>query len=170
LNKLKDDSAIVDYRGEKLVKSEYDAITEIEKDTGAIPIALQILGSTFGIVIQDAHVTALGLVGKRLTALPESIGNLTSLQRLDLSRNELTSLPESITRITSLQRLYLEANQLTSILESITRLTSLKWLDLNQNKITSLPQRIESALKKLEDRGCFIAFSYYGLWLINLNF
>ena len=47
-----------------------------------------------------------------LTTLPESIGNLTSLQVLICSDNHLTILPESIGEMTSLQYLDCSGNRL----------------------------------------------------------
>jgi Leucine-rich repeat (LRR) protein len=48
----------------------------------------------------------LHLVGMVLTELPESLGQLTQLQSLDLSQNELTALPESLGNLTQLQTLF----------------------------------------------------------------
>ncbi|MGJ6964883.1 hypothetical protein ACSDR0_23515 [Streptosporangium sp. G11] len=37
-----------------------------------------------------------------MTVLPESLGNLTALTKLDLRRNQLTALPESLRNLTDL--------------------------------------------------------------------
>jgi Leucine-rich repeat (LRR) protein len=70
----------------------------------------------------------LYLVGLALTSLPESLSKLTSLQSLDLSKNQLTSLPEWLGKLTSLQSLDLSHNPLTSLPESLSKLTSLQTL------------------------------------------
>ena len=46
--------------------------------------------------------TELGLRRMELTELPESLGELTQLQTLDLSGNQLTSLPPSLVRLEKL--------------------------------------------------------------------
>jgi len=51
------------------------------------------------------QATGLDLSGSgdtRLTELPESLGQLTQLGKLDLSGNRLTVLPESLSRLTRL--------------------------------------------------------------------
>jgi len=50
------------------------------------------------------------LDGNQLTILPESIGNLSSLQRLFLGNNLLKTLPESIGKLKLLEELLLEGN------------------------------------------------------------
>jgi len=79
---------------------------------------------------------------KELTSLPESIGNLTSLKKLDLGFNKLTSLPTSIGNLTQLKQLYLYWNRLTSLPESICNLKSLENLWVSHNQLTSLPSEI----------------------------
>jgi hypothetical protein len=129
---------------------------------------------TFGYVVLDGFITALGLWGKGLASLPETIGNLQSLQTLYLRTNKLTSLPETIGNLKSLKELNLSANQLTTLPEFITRMTwlqslnignnlltslpetignlqSLTYLNLRSNKLTSLPESIKDALTKLRD-------------------
>jgi internalin A len=86
--------------------------------------------------------TVLNLSHNQLTSLPESITQLTNLQKLDLSNNQLMSLPESIAQLTNLQLLYLSGNQLTSLPESIAQLTNLQLLYLNGNQLISLPESI----------------------------
>ena len=96
---------------------------------------------------------SLNLVHNQLTSLPESLGQLTGLQGLDLSRqpadhpagvpgsvdrparpclsdNQLTTLPESLGQLTGLQSLHLSGNQLTTLPESLGQLTGLQNLYL----------------------------------------
>ena len=56
--------------------------------------------------------------GNKLETLPESIGNLKSLERLNLYGNQLLELPESIINLTSLKILELKKNPLVENLDS----------------------------------------------------
>jgi Leucine-rich repeat (LRR) protein len=111
---------------------------KIEKRTGKIP-KIKKWYKAFGIVVQDEDVIRLGLHKKALTNIPESIGNLTSLQELYLGDNNLETLPESIGNLTNLQKLRLDDNYLTSIPESIGNLTKPRELNIAFNELTSLP-------------------------------
>ena len=91
----------------------------------------------------------LDLDWNELTTLPESIWNLKSLEILILSKNKLRTLPELIGNLSSLEKLNLEDNQLTTLPESIGNLTSLQILDLRSNKLTTLPESIGD-LKSLQ--------------------
>jgi len=84
----------------------------------------------------------LYLSNNLLTALPDSIGNLISLQGLDLSRNRLTTIPDWIGNLGSLQILELRANQLTTIPDCIRNLSSLRVLQLGENQLTEIPDCI----------------------------
>ena len=84
----------------------------------------------------------LGELG--LTEVPEEIGSLTQLQRLNLSQNNLTELPESIGSLNQLQRLYLYQNILIELPRSIGSLTQLQTLNVYQNRLVELPQSIGS--------------------------
>ena len=75
---------------------------------------------------------------EKLTELPESLGQLTQLQTLDLSRNQLTALPESLGQLTQLQTLSLSDNQLTEVPEWLGQLTQLQWLSFENNQLTAL--------------------------------
>jgi hypothetical protein len=81
----------------------------------------------------------LNLPGNRLTALPESIGELTGLTALNLPGNRLTALPESIGRLRGLTELDAAQNELASLPESIGELTGLTTLNLPGNRLTALP-------------------------------
>ena len=85
------------------------------------------------------RVDNLDLRDCEISFLPESIGNLSSLTRLNLYRNKLTTLPESIHNLVNLTNLNLGCNQLTRLPESINRLTSLTSLFLIRNQLSSLP-------------------------------
>jgi internalin A len=84
-----------------------------------------------------------------LTALPESLCQLTQLQSIDLSHNQLTALPESLGKLTQLQELHLSHNQLTALPESLGQLKQLQELGLSINPIASLPRTI-GALQNLK--------------------
>eukprot|EP00824_Muranothrix_gubernata_P017515 TRINITY_DN35844_c0_g1_i1.p1 TRINITY_DN35844_c0_g1~~TRINITY_DN35844_c0_g1_i1.p1 ORF type:complete len:437 (+),score=75.48 TRINITY_DN35844_c0_g1_i1:60-1370(+) len=85
----------------------------------------------------------------------EGLGTLQRLQRLDLSHNRISSLPPSFFDLTSLRELNLEGNKLTSIHHAIAHLTDLSSLNLAQNRIESLPETFCSLtnLTKLNLRG-----------------
>jgi len=95
------------------------------------------------------QLRTMNLSGNQLTALPESLGELTQLQTLQLSDNQLTALPESLGELTQLQTLRLSGNQLTALSESLGRLTQLQELCLSTNPIVSLPRTIR-ALRNLQ--------------------
>src|SRR5262245_32753462 len=78
----------------------------------------------------------------KLTELPESLGQLTQLQALNLSSNRLTSLPEWLGQLTQLQSLDLSINQLTTLPEQLGQLTKLQWLRLQFNQLTVLPESL----------------------------
>jgi internalin A len=88
---------------------------------------------------------SLTLQGMELTALPESIGQLTKLQSLDLGNNQLTTLPKSIGQLTQLKELVtlnLGGNGLTALSKSIGQLTQLSVLNLWSNSLVALPDSI----------------------------
>ena len=67
-----------------------------------------------------AHIAGgVVLHANQLTSLPAEIGQLTSLEELDLGENQLTSLPAEIGQLTALEGLHLatigdSGNELTS--------------------------------------------------------
>jgi Leucine-rich repeat (LRR) protein len=76
----------------------------------------------------------------KLTELPESLGQLTQLQSLNLGSNQLTALPDWLGQLTQLQLLNLSGNQLTTLPASLGQLTRLLSLDLSRNQLTALPE------------------------------
>ncbi|KAF3543962.1 hypothetical protein DY000_02005485 [Brassica cretica] len=87
-----------------------------------------------------------------IMALPETIGGLLSLTMLDLHSNRISQLPESIGDLLNLVNLNLSGNQLTSLPSSFSRLIDLEELDLSSNSLSVLPETIGSlvSLKKLD--------------------
>ena len=72
-------------------------------------------------------------------SVPESIGNLHGLHRLNLQYNNITSIPESIGTLTGINVLILDNNNLTSVPNTIGNLLNLWQLSLWYNQISSLP-------------------------------
>ncbi len=95
-----------------------------------------------------------------LENLPDSIGSLKALNYLDLSYNKLKFIPETITTLSSLETLYLRYNNLEGLPKSMGALRSLKNLDLRANILTSLPETIceISCLKMLDLHGNQLKF------------
>ncbi|XP_057809351.1 plant intracellular Ras-group-related LRR protein 4-like isoform X2 [Salvia miltiorrhiza] len=93
----------------------------------------------------------LDLSENAITMLPAAIGGLSSLKTLDLHGNRLEELPEAIGDLLHLLHLDLRGNQLTALPASIDRLARLQELDLSSNGITALPETIGSlgSLQKL---------------------
>ena len=95
---------------------------------------------------RQAGATELDLRDLKLTEVPDSIGQLTNLQKLDLggdswddSKNQLTELPEAIASLTQLQTLDLSSNQLTELPNSLGFLLELKEFDCGSNLLKQFP-------------------------------
>ena len=103
-----------------------------------------------GYKIKDKHIYEIQ-IDNDIKSLPDSIGDLESLEILNLRSNKLIQLPESISKLTKLRELNLGFNDLTSLPDSIGNLKSLEILSLKYNKFESFPQEIFSlySLKKL---------------------
>jgi hypothetical protein len=163
-----------DYHGTALAAGEWAAMMDLERALGgeAIPAVQGVKFKTFGFSAERGHVVKLSLYQQGLTSLPETIGNLRSLQYLYLERNHLSFLPGTIWNLTelialslygnklrslpgtignlqSLQRLYLSSNQLLSLPDTIGDLKSLTYLILVSNMLSTLPDTI-SNLKSLK--------------------
>ncbi len=89
----------------------------------------------------------------KLDSLPATIGNLASLAKLDLHESKIESLPPSIGRLQSLQELDLRCtSKLKGLPDEIGNLGSLIKLILYESKIESLPPSIGRlhSLKELD--------------------
>jgi hypothetical protein len=78
----------------------------------------------------------------RLNTLPESIGNLSRLEKLSLRWNELTNLPASMARLEHLQDLNLHHNKFRAITPGITSIASLEILNMRYNPVVLIPPGI----------------------------
>jgi Leucine-rich repeat (LRR) protein len=101
------------------------------------PLQLTELPESLG---QLTQLQTLDLSNNQLTALPEWLGQLTQLQSLDLSRNQLAALPAWLGQFTQLQNLALSFNQLMALPEWLGKLTQLHSLDLFGTGLTMLPE------------------------------
>jgi leucine-rich repeat protein SHOC2 len=84
----------------------------------------------------------LDLSNRKITSIPESIGSLTYLTRLNLQCNALTKLPESLGQLVNLIELNLSGNQLTTLPECLGNLNKLIELNLHGNPLKSLPDSL----------------------------
>ncbi|KAH6807998.1 plant intracellular ras group-related LRR 4 [Perilla frutescens var. frutescens] len=93
----------------------------------------------------------LDLSENAIVMLPVAIGGLSSLQTLDLHGNKIHELPESIGGMLQLLNLDLRGNQISALPATIDRLVHLQELDLSSNGIAVLPETIGSlvSLQKL---------------------
>ena len=125
-------------------------LTELDV-SGDLPdkSSLKIIPKSIGNLMS---LQSLDLRQTRLRVLPEDIGNLTSLQHLDLRQTRLRVLPESIGNLTSLQHLDLRQTRLRVLPESIGNLTSLQSLDLSFTQVSEIPKSIGnlSSLQSLD--------------------
>ncbi|XP_006432819.2 putative receptor-like protein kinase At3g47110 [Citrus clementina] len=105
----------------------------------------------------DVHshkVTALNISGLNLTGtIPSQLGNLSSLQSLDLSFNRLSgSIPSAIFTTYTLKDVSFRENQLTGVFPSfIFNKSSLQHLDFSRNTLSGeIPANICSSLPFLD--------------------
>ena len=135
---------LVSFRSAQIPQFQADVLQELEtqlKKEFTLVDKVQ-LGIKMGFSVENQRITGIGLYKCDISTLPESIGNLKSLQTLWLGSNQLTTLPESISKLKSLQTLKLQVNQFSTLPVSISNLKSLQVLWLNNNQLTTLPESI----------------------------
>ena len=66
------------------------------------------------------------LENNKLRSIPDSIGNLNSLQKLNFWKNQLEIFPESIGDLTALQDLDVRENKIKTFPESMVQMKDLK--------------------------------------------
>jgi hypothetical protein len=81
-------------------------------------------------------------LSNQIIDIPDSIGNLINLKKLDLSYNQLVFIPESIGNCVNLTTLDLSNNKLIKIPNSIDKLSNLIELDLSYNQLETIPESI----------------------------
>jgi hypothetical protein len=94
-----------------------------------------------GNVTQRGHVSELRLNGNQLIGqLPDSVGNLSTLQFLHLYSNHLSGqIPDSLSNLSVLQHLHLTDNELSGPLpSSLGTLGALQTLYLQSNQLTGV--------------------------------
>ena len=98
------------------------------------------LADWFGINVNvDGDVTRIRLLGNELSgSLPDTLGNLTSLEELALLSNQLRGpIPDTLGNLTSLVVLGLSINELSGpIPDTLGNLTNLERLYLDQNELS----------------------------------
>nr|CAD7453514.1 unnamed protein product [Timema tahoe] len=85
-----------------------------------------------------------------LKTLPESLSQLSKLERLDLGDNEIEELPHYVGNLPSLQELWLDHNQLQHLPPEVGNLKKLACLDISENRLEDLPNEI-GGLESLTD-------------------
>ena len=134
-------------------KAYYEAEKKIEEalksDTKELDLSDMKLTELPESIGQLIHLLKLNIGGNyssgkmnQIISLPVSLLKLIHLQSLEISSNPLTSLPEWIGGFKQLQSLNLSRNLLTTLPESLTRLKQLRWLNLYNNKLTTLPDSL----------------------------
>lgn len=92
------------------------------------------------------------LIQYSILEIPNYIGEMKKIKKLNLSSNEIDTIPKSINLLKNLEELILNSNKLENIPNDFTDLHNLKRLEINYNKLKSIPKFVFK-LKKLEILG-----------------
>jgi hypothetical protein len=90
------------------------------------------------------HLTRLNLNSNQLQSLPQSIGQLRKLRVLEVYANQLRELPGSLESLESLEVLQARGNQLREIPEGIAELPNLAAIFVTDNPIERWPERLRT--------------------------
>jgi Leucine-rich repeat (LRR) protein len=85
----------------------------------------------------------LSAILNRIETLPDDVGKLVSLRKLNLRNNSISRLPNKMKEMVSLTYLSLDTNRLKEIPEFLGELTNLEFLGLKCNLLTAIPLSLE---------------------------
>jgi len=94
-------------------------------------------------------LSVLKLASNKIPSVPDSIGDMKSLEQVDLSMNRLTEFPSCLLPLTHLTSILLSSNEIPAIPDGIGNLTNLNKLEMRNNKLEALPDTM-GALVKLQ--------------------
>jgi len=86
------------------------------------------------------------LTDNNITTLPNSMGELSRLQKFAIAGNQLQQLPSSMKNCKNLELMRLSANQLTELPEWLFQLPKLAWLAFSGNKLAESVPQIKNAM------------------------
>ncbi len=144
----KKNQELVDYHGTSIIKSNAEVLIELEK----------LVGKRNNYSIIDHKITGLDIKGQfdnnlfRTDKLPENIGNLSQLTRLNIRHQNITALPSSFIKLIKLVRLSISFTKIEFIDLPFQNFTKLEILNLQCNKLTEVPKNIEKIPKLKELR------------------
>ncbi|KAI5638062.1 leucine rich repeat domain-containing protein [Phthorimaea operculella] len=131
-------------------------LSEIDLSYNDIPVI------TFDITFGTQKVKKLNLAGNIINDIRNNVlGNLTSLEVLDLSNNKLTDLISRTSELkfnlpTNLTHLYLQDNMLHSLpIKQLVNTTKLAILDVRNNQLTSFGPEL---VKMVKEQGLVVYF------------
>ena len=136
-------SLILFYSCGNIDKKDYEAVKKIFKDNDRI-FDDEIFNKITQ--IENRRVVSLDLSEKKLTVIPEEIGQLQELIELQIKKNDIDTLPESICSLKNLETLILSGNKLQILPENFGKLTGLKKLEITNNYIRKLPESFENLI------------------------
>lgn len=86
------------------------------------------------------QLKVLPVYGNELEEVSEWVGEMSSLERLDLSSNKLVAIPASIFSCPKLNTLIIRHNQIVSLPDLENPTCTIAHIDLRDNQLTSVPQ------------------------------
>jgi hypothetical protein len=110
-------------------------------------------------VTRKGHFVELDLQEGGVTVIPDAIGELPELERLQVygDRNQkqplLRTISPAIGKCVKLQTLLLNSNDLETLPEEITKLVQLKSLSLADNHLHDLPAAVAEWAKRFDPKG-----------------
>lgn len=145
----------------------YQQFLELKEDEYINVIYLDFQNTNpYGVVSSE---TPIGLINKRLTELPESIGKCTELRELNCTYNHLSYLPKTIGNCRKLRVLKCSNNILRELPETIGELSQLRVLDCPYNCLTQLPPSLGDC-KQLKELSCSKnELSYFPITITNMG-
>jgi Leucine-rich repeat (LRR) protein len=109
----------------------------------AVPSHLAVRAELDRLLSDPERVTEIDLSDKKLRAFPDQLFSFPNLRTLSLAGNsDLTAIPARIGELTSLEELDLSKVELTELPEELGNLRNLRVLDISYNDLGALPERI----------------------------
>ena len=88
------------------------------------------------------NLKEVGLIGNKLTKLPNSFTQCVKLEVIHIEGNRLAKLPKGFGDLVELKKVYMQDNQLPKVVSGLGRCEKLEVLNAENNKITSIAKRL----------------------------